>query len=62
MRGHMKCLYVPSYSKFSIIFLSLTFAWMFGPIYTGTGGCLFGERRKFVEMFGMVFLFIRCER
>ena len=55
----MKCLYQVA-RNFQSLFLSLAVTWMFCSLYTGTVRTLFVEWRKFVEMSGMVFLFLRC--
>lgn len=55
IRGHMKWLY--QVARISNHYFSLVVAWMFGPIYTGSGASLFGEGRKLVEMPGIVSLF-----
>ena len=47
---------ISSCSDFLSLF-SLVVAWMFGPIYTGSGASLFGEGRKLVQMPEIVSLF-----
>ena len=51
----MKWLY--QVARISYHCFSLVVAWMFGPIYTGSGASLFGEGRKLVQMPGIVSLF-----